>query len=122
MTKKPFTSADFRKELISIMPGYKWTVHKTNSDIRMEATGIQSSGFNRISTLQVIRRESDERVEYQATSAGYGTKARWRGCSRDKTLARSLRGLEQHYDRQSFEFHHLAARLNAGRRAPRDDR
>lgn len=48
-------SAEFRKELLKIMPGYSWTVHKTSNPERLTATGIQSSGFNRLSTLQVTR-------------------------------------------------------------------
>ncbi len=55
MTAKPFTTTDFRKELLAIMPGYKWTVHKTISGQKLEATGIQTSGFNRLSTLSVTR-------------------------------------------------------------------
>lgn len=38
----------FRGELEKVMPGYKWTVHKSNAPRLISATGIRSSGFNRI--------------------------------------------------------------------------
>ena len=62
-------SAEFRKELIKIMPGYSWTVHRNMFSSKYKyliATGIQISGFNRLSTLQVIKREKDGYFEYEA--------------------------------------------------------
>ena len=48
----------FRTELKKIMPGYKWTVHKSSDpEYFLDATGIMTSGFNRTSTLQVIKRK-----------------------------------------------------------------
>lgn len=100
----------FRAELMKIMPGYSWTVHKSSNDAHLEATGTQSSGFNRLSTLAVTRIEHDGRVEYEAKSAGYGLRARWLHTNVDGTLARALRGLQDHYE-------HMAATYSGHARA-----
>lgn len=113
---------DFRKELVKIMPGYNWTVHKENwrtaeiTGIRcLVATGVQSSGFNRLSTLSVSRREKEGIVEYEARSAGHGTKSPWMHMHKDGTLARALRGLQDHYETTANTYHSLAAALRRGR-------
>ncbi|HHG4756127.1 TPA: hypothetical protein ACSQFI_000056 [Pseudomonas aeruginosa] len=50
--------SQFRAELVKIMPGYNWTVHASRSSEKLlVATGIQSSGSNRLSTLRVERRD-----------------------------------------------------------------
>ena len=95
---------EFRAELVKIMPGYKWTV-KTPSRFptdtgpgyaHMTATGIQSAGFNRMSTLEVVRRvDKDQTVEYTASVAGYGTWGPWVECVKENTLARALRQLQE---------------------------
>ena len=111
-------SAEFRRELIKIMPGYAWTVHKSSNPAgHQSATGTQSSGFNRLSTLKVTRRVRDGSVDYETKSAGNGTKARWAHISHSGTLARSLRGLQSHYEREAAELHCLASRLKSGRTA-----
>ena len=47
---------EFREELKKIMPGYSWIIHRSWSlNSNLSATGIQSSGFNRMSTLEVLR-------------------------------------------------------------------
>jgi hypothetical protein len=107
----------FRAELVKIMPGYSWTVHRhTKSAVRITATGIQSSGFNRLSTLQVVRTALAGRVTYTAKSAGFGTRAKWLHENTDATLARALRGLQEHYQRVANTYRSHAARLEAGRR------
>ncbi len=106
---------DFRKELTKIMPGYKWTVHRGIGPGHMTATGIQSSGFNRLSTLQVTRRDENRIVTYEVKSAPHGTKSPWAHTNRDQTLARALRGLQDHYDRTANTYRQLAARLQEGR-------
>ena len=113
---------DFRKELVRIMPGYKWTVQRENRAISgitgissLVATGIQSSGFNRLSTLSVSRREKDGIVEYEARSAGFGTKSPWMHIHKDGTLARALRGLQDHYEATANTYRGLAAALQRGR-------
>lgn len=92
---------EFRDELTKIMPGYKWTVKKpyrlygereTDPGFAlMKATGIQSSGFNRMSTLAVERREEGGKVEYEAKIADYGTRGPWVETDKGQTLARALR-------------------------------
>lgn len=115
-------SADFRKELMKIMPGYKWTVHKTsNPNGFQSATGIQSSGFNRLSTLRVTRREKDGIVTYEAKSAPYGGRPRWAHTNTDGSLARALRGLQDHYERQANYFRSLASYLNSARKPSEGD-
>ena len=111
-------SKEFRSELEKIMPGYSWTVHRHSKFLDVEgapppplaATGIQSSGSNRLSTLEVVRHERDGRVSYVARSAGYGTKARWLSEYTDGTLARALRGLQEHYEgmANTYRSHALA--------------
>lgn len=111
-------SADFRKELVKIMPGYNWTVHRTSNPQRITATGIQSSGFNRLSTLEVTRIEGDSRgLSYEVRSAPHGTKSPWAHTNRDRTLARALRGLQDHYEATANTYRSLAARLQEGRKA-----
>ena len=109
-------SKGFRKELVKIMPGYKWTVHRTYGDNSyFHATGTQSAGFNRMSTLSVIRREDDVNVSYNVSSAGFGNNAPWLGENKDGTLARALRGLQVHYEETAANHHSHAASLQTGR-------
>jgi hypothetical protein len=97
MAKSEYGAKDFRAELVKIMPGYSWTVHQSSNAAFLKATGIQSSGSNRLSTLSVVRSERDGKVTYVSKSAGYGTRAKWLHTNIDGTLARSLRGLQDHY-------------------------
>lgn len=108
---------EFRKELVKIMPGYDWTVHKTKVDGLLKATGTQSSGFNRLSTLSVIRHERDGKARYTAKSAGFGLRARWLHTNEDGTLARALRGLQDHYEATANTYRSHAEHLKAGRAA-----
>lgn len=94
-----YSANDFREALKKIMPGYLWTVHKVPKGMTyLDATGTQSSGFNRLSTLYVIRRERDGVITFEAKSSGYGTKAKWLHTHTDGSLARALRGLQDHYE------------------------
>lgn len=117
---------ELRAELVKIMPGYSWTVHKPlksrlpaqlaeNFPEVLTATGIQSSGSNRLSTLEVTRREYDGVVTYEARSSGYGTRAPWLHDTRGDTLARALRGLQEHYERMAATYRSHAAALQTGR-------
>lgn len=119
-------SKEFRADLEKIMPGYSWTVHKPlkyrlpahlADDLPevLTATGIQSSGSNRLSTLEVKRREYDGVVTYEARSSGYGTRAPWLHECTDGTLARVLRGLQEHYERTAATYRSHAAALQTGR-------
>jgi hypothetical protein len=108
-------ASEFRKELTRIMPGYSWTIHKPSSDTCMKATGIQSSGFNRLSTLRVIRTERDGAPIYEAKSAGHGTRALFLHTHIDGTLARALRGLQDHYEQTAATYASHAKALKIGR-------
>lgn len=110
------TSSEFRKELMKIMPGYNWVVHNTSSTDFLAATGIQSSGFNRLSTLAVKRTApATGGVTYQVKSAGSGTKSPWVYVNEDGTLARALRGLQDHYENNARTYQRLVSDLRAGR-------
>ncbi|MNL30960.1 hypothetical protein D3C87_1527270 [compost metagenome] len=111
---------DFRAELTKIMPGYAWTVHKSSSENYLKATGTQSSGFNRLSTLRVVRIEKDGVATYEAKSAGYGLRAKWLHTHTDGTLARALRGLQDHYEFVSNTYRSHAQSLMLGRLASGD--
>lgn len=109
---------EFRSELMKTMPGYSWTVHKSSSETYMKATGTQSSGFNRLSTLRVIRLELDDgTLSYECMSAGYGLRARWLHTNEDRTLARALRGLQDHYERKAANYASHARALKSARQA-----
>jgi hypothetical protein len=119
----PYTTEQFRRELRKIMPGYKWTVHRefNMGCPYLSALGIQTSGFNRLSTLEVVRREKDGATNYTVRSSGYGVKAPWLGEYVGSTLARALRGLQNHYERMGREYLSHASALENGRKAPQGD-
>ena len=119
-------SRQFRAELRKIMPGYAWTVHRDPAWLRkavpeaegssvLTATGTQSSGSNRLSTLEVVRREVDGSVTHTARSSGYGLRARWLHSHTDGTLARALRGLQEHYEMTAATYRSHASALQTGR-------
>lgn len=108
--------AELRAELKKIMPGYKWTVKsKGSSETFLEAEGIQSSGFNRLSTLRVTWRCINGTATYEAKSAGSGTRSPWMHESKERTLARALRSLQEHYRRMANDYRSLEQALQAGR-------
>lgn len=108
-------SNEFRKELVKLMPGYDWTVHQTNAPGYLNATGTQSSGFNRLSTLNIVRREQAGQIKYEAKSSGYGLRAKWLHESSDRTLARALRGLQSHYEAMASTYRSHAESMKRGR-------
>ncbi|MDU0705511.1 hypothetical protein Q8W75_04295 [Pseudomonas aeruginosa] len=111
--------SQFRAELVKIMPGYNWTVHASRSSEKLlVATGIQSSGSNRISTLRVERRDDyagSGKPRYEVSSAGYGTRSPWLHTAQDKTLARALRSLQEHYEGNARKYSIHASDLQRGR-------
>jgi hypothetical protein len=114
------TSTQFRKQLKQIMPGYKWTVHRsTVSNIYKQtylaATGIQSKGLNRMSTLQVTVREKNNQIEYNSRSAGFGRSAPWLASWEGATLAQSLRGLQELYEVRGNRYLQHSADLEGAR-------
>lgn len=112
-------ASEFRAELVKIMPGYKWTVHSGRSSDRvLIATGTQSSGSNRLSTLRVERRENyaaSGHPLYEAKSAGYGKKAPWVHTATGRSLARALRDLQDHYKHKAASYRGLESDLQVGR-------
>lgn len=108
-------SNEFRKALVKIMPGYKWTIHKSQAEGFLSATGTQSSGYNRLSTLHVTRREINGRAWFEARSAGPGTHSEWLHTNGDLTLARALRGLQSHYEATANKYRAHAAALEHAR-------
>jgi hypothetical protein len=117
LNTKAITPKEFKAELEKIMPGYKWTVHRCNAPYSyMEATGTQSSGFNRLSTVSVVRRQRESgKVNYEAKSAGYGLKASWLYKHTGNTLAKALRGLQDHYEAMCALYRAHASSLQQGR-------
>ena len=109
-------STGFRKELTEIMPGYEWTVHRTFLKSCLFATGTQSSGFNRLSTLRVERSEKGDDIKYDVRTSGFGKRARWLSEYSDGTLARALRGLQKHYEIMAREYGRHAAYLEGARK------
>lgn len=107
---------EFRKELMKIMPGYRWTVQRSTFTSYISATGIQSSGFNRLSTLHVIRRTKDDNVKYEVKSSGYGKNAPWLSEYTGGTLARALRGLQSHYEIMAQNYGSHASALKYARK------
>ena len=109
-------SSGFRKELIKIMPGYKWTVHLKFKDANfIEATGIKTAGFNRLSTLNVVRSEKEGFVWYRVKSSGFGKKAPWLWESGNTTLARALRDLQDYYERKAQQYSSHASDIEYAR-------
>ena len=109
---------EFREELQKIMPGYKWTVHNTHDPkLYLRATGIQSKGMNRTSTLQTERRELNDVVEYIVKIAGYGSRSDWVSTNTDKTLARALRGLQDRCETMASKYGNAATILQSARLA-----
>jgi len=110
---------EFRKELIKILPGYKWTIHKNRylDSNYLVATGIQTAGLNRLSTLQVVKRKKDDQVEYDVKSSGFGTKSPWLSEYTDTTFARALRGLQSYYENMAATYSNHAGAIKYARQA-----
>lgn len=107
----------FRKALVKIMPGYSWTVHRAaKGATRIVATGTQSSGFNRLSTLEVTYKGTNKGDWFTARSAGYGLRASWLHENGDVTLARALRGLQDHYRNMAATYGGHERALESARR------
>lgn len=119
------TPNDFRTELKKVMPGYRWTVHRSfpgrlPAQFRDEfvnalaATGTQWSGSKRLSTLQVIRRNDDGPFTYTVRSSGEGTKELWLHESTGPTFAFALFVLQFHYKTIADIYQRHAAALQQG--------
>jgi hypothetical protein len=114
----------FRAELLKAMPGYQWKVLKGRPKDTgyLEAVGIQSSGFNRTSTLMVILSEDANKVaSYNAKSAGFGTKSPWLLTGTGKTLLQALRQLQDRYEAAAQEYACARDALIRGRSSPSEE-
>lgn len=112
-------SKAFRAKLTKLMPGYSWTVHRsTPGAVKITATGTQSSGSNRLSTLEVTYTSGPKGDWFTARSAGYGLRAPWLHENGDVTLARALRGLQDHYQHMAVVYGGHARTLQDARIAP----
>ncbi|MDN5514426.1 MAG: hypothetical protein L0G82_04245 [Pseudomonas sp.] len=116
--------SEFRAELMKIMPGYSWTIHNTRNPAHtLIATGTQSSGSNRLSTLQVERRDNyaaSGHPLYEVKSAGYGKRAPWLHVETGRSLAKALRNLQDHYEVMARKYAVHLGDMQRGRRAPGD--
>lgn len=104
-------SKKFRAMLVKIMPGYDWTIHRASKGATsLVATGTQSSGFNRLSTLEVMWKVEQTGGWFVARSSGYGLRSRWLAQNGDVTLAKALRGLQEIYAHKAHTYrqHELA--------------
>ena len=117
--RKPSAREALRADLTKIMPGYAWTIHKPINDNIIEATGTQSSGYNRLSTLYVAQIERNGSVWYEVKSSGYGLRSPWLRSNADRTLAKALRGLQDIYESEAHKFK-IHARSLENARAKRD--
>jgi hypothetical protein len=104
----------FRKELLKLMPGYNWTVRRQTCPEYLEALGSISSGFNRISTILVSRRDT-EFYAYQVKISGYGLRCPWTGEQTGRTLAQALRALQSHCEHEAAKYRAAANHLQEAR-------
>lgn len=127
-SEKTTKATAFRNELVKLMPGYRWTVNHLSRTVFCKdacwitATGIQSSGSNRLSTVEVVRCENATEVSYESQSAGYGVGSRWLTDQPvwGATLAQSLRRLQEYYETQRNTYAGAAAYLQGARQKKED--
>jgi hypothetical protein len=117
MAKIKMDASAFRKELVKIMPGYTWTVHKSSApETCQTATGIQSSGSNRLSTVFVTWRDHPTTIPwYEVKSSGFGTKSPWLAERGGKTLAQAFRSLQNYYENMARTYAGHARDLQGAR-------
>jgi len=113
---------EFRAEVEKIMPGYVWTIQRPYREKGspdhsfLRATGIQSAGFNRMSTLEVERRVEDNGLPmYEVSIAGYGTKGSWVETTKGLTLARALRSLQTQCEGMTYLYASCVGAMKTGR-------
>ncbi|TKD50563.1 hypothetical protein [Sphingomonas baiyangensis] len=120
---KSFTADTFRAELTKAMPGYQWTVHRAPKDaVQLRATGIKTSGFNRISTLCVDRTTARGFPWYSARCAGFGTRAPFLGEYSDGTLLRTLSGLQRYFEQKANTYAAHARQIKSARPGAEDEK
>ena len=110
------TATQFRKELKKIMPGYKWTIHRLYGNSKLTATGIQTSGLNRLSTLEVaVFKTAKGEIGYKSKSSCTRKNAAWLSEQEGQTLVQSLRNLQNHYKCVGGNYLRHAADLQGAR-------
>lgn len=111
------SSALFRAALTKILPGYNWTVHKPISKgADLHATGIQSSGSNRCSTIEVVMRTGGK--WFEAKIAGYGTRAKWLKTGCGSTLTQAIRSLQDGLEHEAQIYRSQARTIQEARTLP----
>lgn len=105
---------EFRKELVKLMPGFKWTIHRSISGKILNASGIQSSGFNRIATIKVSWWKDGK--WYEVAGSGYGPHSAEMGRSSGSSLAQALRGLQDHYRNMAGKYSALESGMAEARK------
>lgn len=121
MKKKPETkenpSKAFREQLKKLLPGYDWTVHQSRNSRYMTATGIQTSGFNRLSTLKVEREQKgNEELWCKVSGYGYGLRSPKMGTGTGSTLAQAMRSLQDYYESTAGKYRGLANSMAQARK------
>ena len=117
--KTPFTPTTFREELNKLLPGYKWTVRKPwpkNDFIYLESEGIQSSGFNRTSTITVTRREQSNGPWYKSKYFDFGRRGPSLDEGNGETLARCIRSLQHACEHRASKYASAAATIQSARK------
>jgi len=123
MKGKEFTAQDFKKELQSVLPAYKWTVERGSSNTSLCAMGKKSSGSNRTSTILVTRKSTDIGGFYTAkadTNFAWDNYASMRCCSnlteyQDSALKRCIRGLQNYHEDKARRHERIAVEIQISR-------
>jgi|SRR3990172_969568 len=106
----------FREELKKVMPGYKWTISKLSYRDHLHAYGILSSGFNRLSTMHVVRDIKTTGIEYSSRLFGFGTRAPLISESSGTTLRQCLRNLQDQCESEKYKWRGAVSYLEHGRK------
>lgn len=112
-------SADFRKWLRKVLPGYNWTVHKSKfPDLQtaIHATGVQTSGFNRTSTIEVVMKKQGQ--WFEAYISGYGKHSTVLGEGFGRTVAQAFRALQSNLETKAQIYAVQAGTVQAARLSP----
>jgi hypothetical protein len=107
-------AALFRASLTKLLPGYNWTVHKAfGAGAGLCATGIQSSGSNRCSTVEVKQRADGS--WFESRLSGYGLHSPWLAAGFGGSLAQAVRSLQTSLERQAGIYQAQASTLQNAR-------
>ena len=104
-------AAALRESLRKLLPGFEWTVHNGGTNEFMEATGIQSSGFNRLATIGITKKGD----WYEAKIAGNGTRALWSKVGAGRTLHNAVGSLQNGLELERAHYAGLLLKLKNAR-------